>query len=204
MADYEILELLLTLAIPRRDVKPLAKQLIRRFGNLNNVITASEYNLKEIDEIKDNSILVFKLVKTAAQKLCWQNLENDDIPILLNTDHLIDYCRSKMAYSDVEELHILYLDSKLKVIETTLLQRGSINSVCASPREIIKQALNKNAAGIIMAHNHPSGSAHPSKNDLALTQSINEACKSVNLILHDHIIITRFEYFSFLEHRLLD
>lgn len=203
MADYEMLELLLTLAIPRRDVKPLAKKLIQKFGNFANVIAAQEHALKEISGIKDNSVMVFKLVKAAAQRLSWQNLASDDLPVLLNIDSLIDYCRSTIAYSDVEELHLLYLDAKLKIISGELAQRGNITAVSASPREIVKNAINKNAAGLIMVHNHPSGSPKPSENDILLTKKVEQACQLMGIKLHEHIIITRSDYFSFLENGLL-
>lgn len=203
MADYEMLELLLTLAIPRRDVKPLAKKLIQKFGNFANVIAAPENALKEISGIKDNSVMVFKLVKAAAQRLSWQNLASDDLPVLLNIDSLIDYCRSTIAYSDVEELHLLYLDAKLKIISGELIQRGSITAVSASPREIVKHAINKNAAGLIMVHNHPSGSPKPSENDISLTKKVEQACQLMSIKLHEHIIITRSDYFSFLEKGLI-
>lgn len=203
MADYEMLELLLTLAIPRRDVKPLAKKLIQKFGNFANVITAPEHALKEVSGIKDNSITVLKLVKVAAQRLSWQNLASDDLPVLLNIDSLIDYCRSTIAYSDVEELHLLYLDAKLRIISSELIQRGSVTAVSASPREIVKSAINKNASGLIMVHNHPSGSPKPSDNDISLTRKVEQACQLMSIKLHEHIIITRSDYFSFLEHQLL-
>lgn len=203
MADYELIELLLTLAIPRHDVKPLAKKLIHTFGNFANVITAPDYRLKEVKGIKESSITVLKLIKVAAQRLCWQNLASDDSPVLLNVDILIDYCRSAIAYSEVEELHLLYLDAKLKIIEIELIQRGSVSGVSASPREIVKKAINKNATGIIMVHNHPSGSPQPSENDLALTIKIEQACELMGIQLQEHIIITKSDYFSFLEHKLI-
>lgn len=203
MADYELLELLLTFAIPRRDVKPLAKKLVQTFGNFANVISAPEHSLKEVNGIKENSVTILKLVRTAAQRLSWQNLASDDLPVLLNIDSLIDYCRSAIAYSDVEELHLLYLDAKLKIIGCELIQRGSVTAVSASPREIVKNAINKNATGLIMVHNHPSGSPKPSDNDISLTKKVAQACQLMSIKLHEHIIITRSDYFSFLEHQLL-
>lgn len=203
MADYELLELLLTLAIPRRDVKPLAKKLIQTFGNFANVIGAPEHLLKEISGIKDNTITILKLIKVAAQRLSWQNLASDELPVLLNIDSLIDYCRSTIAYSEVEELHLLYLDTKLKIIGCDLMQKGSVSAVSASPREIVKTAINKNASGLIMVHNHPSGSPKPSENDIVMTQRVEQACHLMGIKLHEHIIITRADYFSFLEHKLL-
>lgn len=204
MADYELLELLLTFAIPRKDVKPLAKKLITQFGNFANVIAAPEYKLRGIDGIKDNSLTLLKLIHASSQRLCWQNLESDDLPVLFNIDTLIDYCRSTIAYSEVEELYILYLDVKLKIVDKELFQKGSLSSVCSSPREIVKSSIDKNASGIIMVHNHPSGSAKPSSNDIELTKKVEQACSLMGIKLHEHIIITKSDYFSFLEHKLID
>ena len=203
MADYELLELLLTYAIPRRDVKPLAKKLIQAFGPLSNVVAAPDYQLKNIGGIKDSSVILLKLLKIVSERLSWQNLAADDKPVLLNIDILIDYCRSAIAYSDVEELHIVYLDAKLHIISSELFQRGSISSVCASPREIVKKAINRNASSIIMVHNHPSGSSRPSDNDIKLTKAVEEACFVMGIKLQEHIIITQSDYFSFLEHQLI-
>ena len=204
MADYELLELLLTYAIPRRDVKPLAKKLIQTFGSLANVVAAPDYQLKTIDGIKDSTITLLKLSKIVSERLSWQNLAADDKPVLLNIDILIDYCRSAIAYSDVEELHIVYLDAKLHIMDSELFQRGTVSSVSASPREIVKKAINKNASSIIMVHNHPSGSPRPSENDIKLTKAVEEACFVMGLKLQEHIIITKSDYFSFLEHDLIE
>ena len=203
MADYELTELVLTLAIPRRDVKPLAKKLVAEFGSFANVISAPEYRLKAIHGVSEGVITVFKIIKVAAQRTSWQNLASDDMPVLINIDNLIEFCRSAAAYSDVEELHIIYLNAKLNAIGCELVQKGSLSSVAVAPREIVKKSLLHNAAGIIMVHNHPSGSPKPSENDIRLTGEIAEACQTVGIRLHEHIIITRSSYFSFLEHGLL-
>lgn len=132
MADYELLELLLTLALPRRDVKPLAKQLVQTFGSFSNVLTAPEARLREIAGIKDSVITVFKLVNVSTQRLCWQNLSSEQSVIINSTDTLVDYCRATLAYAEVEELHLIYLDARLKAIGHDLIQRGSVSSVSAS------------------------------------------------------------------------
>lgn len=203
MADYELLELLLMQAIPRKDVKPLAKELIRVFGSFANVVGAPEHRLREISGVKDSVITTLKLVMVAAKRLSWENLSSDDLPVLLNMDCLIDYCRSAFAYAEVEELHILYLNAKLKLIDNELIQKGSLSSVSISPREVVKRALNKNATSIIMVHNHPSGSPKPSDNDIIITKKISQACQVMGIKLQEHIIITKSDYFSFLEHKLL-
>ena len=203
MADYELLELVLTIAIPRRDVKPLAKELINKFGSFAAVINASREDLLMVSGVKDGTITVFKVINAAALRTSWQNLQSLDGPIINNFDTLIDYCRSAMCYSDVEELRLIYLDSKLHVLGQEIIQRGTINSVAIHPREVIKYAMNNKAASIIMVHNHPSGDVHPSKSDISMTQKINEACNSIGIRLIDHLILSRNEYYSFSHHMLL-
>ncbi len=203
MADYELIELLLTLAIPRRDVKPLAKKLIQEFSSFAGAINAPEHQLREVKGVTDNVVTVFKIVKASSQRLTWQNLSSDELPILMNTDNLIDYCRGTMAYAEVEELHLLYLDAKLKLQSCELIQRGTTSSVSASPREIVKRAINHNASSLIMVHNHPSGSAQPSDSDILLTKKINQACQLMGIQLQEHLIITPADYFSFSEHKML-
>lgn len=204
MPDYELLELLLMMAIPRKDVKPIAKELLRKFGSFANAITAPEHRLREVSGVKDSAITILKLVNAAAKRLSWENLASDNMPVLLNMDSLIDYCRSAFAYAEVEELHILYLDAKLKLIGNELVQKGSLSSVSVSPREVVKNALNKNAASIIMVHNHPSDSPKPSDNDIVITKKIAQACQLMGLKLQEHIIITKSDYYSFLEHGLIN
>lgn len=203
MADYELLELVLTIAIPRRDVKPLAKELINKFGSFAAVINASREDLLTISGVKDGTITVLKVINAAALRTSWQNLQSLDGPIINNFDTLIDYCRSAMCYNDIEELRLIYLDAKLHVLGQEILQRGTINSGAIHPREVIKCAMNNKAASIIMVHNHPSGDVQPSKSDISMTQKINEACNFIGIRLIDHLILSRNEYYSFSHHMLL-
>ena len=204
MADYELLELLLTYALPRRDVKPMAKALVRRFGSFAGALNASCEELSEIPGIKDSACTLFKIIVAAVERCSWQNLHEADLPILLTTDGLVDYCRAAIAFSEVEELHIIYLNSKLKVICQELMQKGTINTVAIHPREIIKSALIHKAGSIILVHNHPSGDVTPSKADVKVTQQVKEACASVSIRLLDHIIISQSDFYSFDQHGLLD
>ena len=203
MADYEAIELLLTYAIPRRDVKPLAKSLIKEFGSFAGVISAPMERLSEVAGIKENSAILIKFVEFAAKKLSWQNLAFEDAPYITSTDNLIEFCRCAMGYSEVEVLRLIYVDSKLKVIGTEILQKGSVNSVNISPREIVAKALKKNASGIIMVHNHPSGDPRPSNNDIEATKSVKLACDAVGIVLHEHIIITPSDFYSFAQRHLI-
>lgn len=203
MADYEAVELLLTYAIPRRDVKPLAKALIKEFGSFAGVISAPMDRLLEVSGIKDNSAVLIKFIEFAAKKLSWQNLAFEDAPYITSTDSLIEFCRCSMGYSEVEVLRLIYVDSKLKVIGTEILQKGSLSSVNISPRDIVTKALKKNASGIIMVHNHPSGDPRPSKNDIEATKSVKLACDAVGVTLHEHIVITPSDFYSFAQRHLI-
>ena len=203
MADYEALELLLTYAIPRKDVKPIAKDLVRRFGNFAKLISEPVEKLIEIDGIKESSAVLIKFVEFAAKKLSWQNLAFEDSPFISSTDALIEFCRCSMGYNDVEVFRLIYLDAKLKIIATEILQKGSVSSVTISARDVVTSALRKNAVGVIMVHNHPTGDPRPSKNDIEATKKVRDACETVGIRLYEHIIITPSDYYSFAEHHLV-
>ncbi len=196
MADYELLELLLTYALPRRDVKPIAKDLIRKFGSLAGVVNADESRLTEIPGIKENTAVLLKLVKQAASRFSWQNLSGSDAPVISCWDAMIDYCRSEMGYLDIEEFRLIFLDVKFRLLGEEIMQRGTINQVAIHPREVVRLAMEKNAAAVIMAHNHPSGDVKPSHADIEITRQIDQALKSINIQLIDHIIISRSGYYS--------
>ena len=203
MADYEAIELLLTYAIPRKDVKPLAKSLIKKFGSFAGVISAPIERLYEVVGIKENSATLIKFVEFASQKLSWQNLAFEDAAFISSTDSLIEFCRCTMGYSEVEVLRLIYVDAKLKVIETEVLQKGSVSSVNINPRDIVANALKKNASGVIMVHNHPTGDPRPSNNDVEATKRVKSACDAVGIALHEHLIITPSDFYSFAEHNLV-
>lgn len=203
MADYELLELVLTMAIPQRDVKPLAKILIAEFGSFAGVLNASNENLLNVNGIKENALTMLKVIKASALRMSWQNLTATDEPILNNTDVLIDYCRAAMSFSEVEEFRIIFLDSKLRVMAQEVQQRGTINQVAIHPREVIKAAMAKKARAIILVHNHPSGDVTPSKADVEITMRIKEAAKAVDIELFDHVIISKNDAFSFSAHCII-
>lgn len=203
MADYEAIELLLTYAIPRRDVKPLSKALINEFGSFAGVISAPIERLLEVSGIKENSAILIKFIEFSAKKLSWQNLAFEDAPYITSTDTLIEFCRCSMGYSEVEVLRLIYVDTKLKVIGTEVLQKGSVASVNISPRDIVAKALKKNASGVIMVHNHPSGDPRPSENDIEATKRVKTACDAVGISLHEHLIITPSDFYSFAQRHLV-
>ena len=204
MADYEFLEFVLTRAIPRRDVKPIAKELIRRFGTVANVFYAPEDKLMEVKWVKKSTVILFRIITASLKRVCWQTLSSSNTSVLFNIDVLIDYCRAAIAYAEVEELHIIYLDAGLKVVGTDLLQKGTLTSVSIAPREVVRQALEKKAPSIILVHNHPSDNLTPSEKDLRLTEKIAQACDLMGIKLQEHIIIGKSDYYSFREHYLIN
>ena len=202
MPDYELLEMLLALAIPRRDVKEKAKDLINHFGSYAKVIAAEQSKLLNYG-LSENVVAAIKLIKTSATKFAWYNLSESNEPIIANVDYLIDYYKNAMAYLEVEEFRVMFLDAKLQIIKDVVMQGGSINSVQVHPREVLKLALDYNATSVILAHNHPSGKLQPSNNDLEITKKIIDALKTVDVLVGDHIIITKHGHYSFLESGLL-
>ena len=203
MADYEFLEFLLTMSIPRRDVKPLAKQLVKRFGSFAGVINADNHELLSFPGFKESSLALLKAVKEAALRLQWQNLNAADAPVLNNWDLVVDYCRSKIGYSKVEQFMVVYLNSKLRLIGEDIEQRGSLNQVSIHPREVIKAAIDRGAGAIVLVHNHPSGVVKPSGQDIALTQMIYGAGRLVDVDVLDHLIVSKDNVYSFAKEGLI-
>ena len=203
MADYEFLEFLLTMSIPRRDVKPLAKQLIKRFGSFAGVVNADNKELLSFPGFKESSLALLKAVKEAALRLQWQNLNAADAPVLNNWDLVVDYCRSKIGYGKVEQFMVVYLDTKYHLLGEDIQQRGSLNQVAVHPREVIKAAIDRGAGAIVLSHNHPSGVVKPSSQDRMITQMIYEAGRLVDIEVIDHIIVSKDTVYSFAQEGLI-
>lgn len=197
MPDYELLELLLTIAIPRRDVKPLAKELIRKFGSFAEVVNAPLEELMLVKGVKENTAAVLRIVRECSVRSSWQSLKGMDAPVISDFDAMVDYCRSAMAYQTVEEFRIIFLNSKLYVIGEEIQQRGTVDQVAIHPREVIKSAMMHGACAMILVHNHPSGIVTPSKADMEITKRIKEAAEAVSIRLFDHLIISKSSVYSF-------
>lgn len=197
MPDYELLELLLTIAIPRRDVKPLAKELIRKFGSFAEVVNAPLEELMLVKGVKENTAAVLRIVRECSVRSSWQSLRGMDAPVISDFDAMVDYCRSAMAYQTVEEFRIIFLNSKLYVIGEEIQQRGTVDQVAIHPREVIKSAMMHGASAMILVHNHPSGIVTPSKADMEITKRIKEAAEAVSIRLFDHRIISKSSVYSF-------
>jgi DNA repair protein RadC len=199
--EHEVLELLLTYAIPQKDVKPPAKELLRTFGSLKGVVDAEIADLVLIKGIGEHSAILFKLVKEiAALYLKQRAKEKRQVTC---TTELIDFCRTVMGGKRDEEFCVIYLDAQNQIIEFETIQKGVVNQAVVYPRQVLESALKKKASAIILAHNHPSGHVRPSDADIRLTQTIRETAKVLDILVHDHIIIGENRFFSFREEGLM-
>jgi DNA repair protein RadC len=187
LADYELLELLLFRAIPRRDVKELAKTLMTKFGSFAEVIAAPRQRLAEIDGIGDAAITELKVVEAAAHRLARGGVKRRDV--LSSWSAVLDYCRAAMAFADKEQFRILFLDKRNRLIADEEQQRGTVDHTPVYPREVVKRALELSATAIVLVHNHPSGDPTPSRADIEMTKQIIEVAKPLGIAVHDHIIV---------------
>jgi len=187
VTDYELLELVLFRAIPQRDVKPLAKELIARFGSFAEVIAAPSLRLREIKGMGDAAVTELKIVHAAAQRLAKGEVRKR--PVLSSWGSVLDYCRTAMAFADKEEFRLLFLDKRNQLIADEVQQKGTVDHTPVYPREVVKRALELSATALILVHNHPSGDPTPSRADIQMTQSIIDVAKPLGIAVHDHIIV---------------
>ena len=207
-AEYEILELLLTYCIPRKDTKPIAKELLNKFKSLDNVFKADFDKLSAIDGLGKNSIAFLKLIGDLPSIIYKDELKNKKLVDketlkISNKDILLKYLRNKIGYEEIEKFYVLYLSSSNEVIEFEENSVGTLDRSSVYPREIYKKIINLNAKSVILAHNHPSDNITPSKCDIELTNEIAKGLKNFGALLIEHIIITKNSYFSFLEEGLI-
>ncbi|MFU1478303.1 RadC family protein [Roseovarius sp. C7] len=198
LPDYELLELVLFRAVPRRDVKPLARDLLDAFGDFNGVISAPADRLAALRGVGPAIICELKLVEAAAHRLARSRVMHR--PVMSGWDALLNYCRTSMAHRDIEQFRIFFLDTKNTLIADEEQARGTVDHVPVYPREVIKRALTLNATALILVHNHPSGDPTPSQSDIA---RIAQAADSLGITLHDHIIIGKARELSFRAEGLL-
>ena len=207
-AEYEILELLLTYCIPRKDTKPIAKELLNKFKSLDNIFKADFDKLSAIDGLGKNSIVFLKLIGDLPSIIYKDELKNKKLVDketlkISNKDILLKYLRNKIGYEEIEKFYVLYLSSSNEVIEFEENSVGTLDRSSVYPREIYKKIINLNAKSVILAHNHPSDNSTPSKSDIELTNEIAKGLKNFGALLIEHIIITKNSYFSFLEEGLI-
>jgi DNA repair protein RadC len=195
LADYELLELILFQVVPRRDTKPIAKALIARFGSFSEVLAAPEGRLREVEGIGEAVALHLKVVEAAARRYARDPIRQR--PLLDSWASVIDYCRAAMAYEQVEQFRILFLDRKNMLIADEIQQRGTVDHTPVYPREIVKRALELSATAVVLVHNHPSGDPTPSRADIQMTRSIVDIAKPLGIAIHDHIIVGKSGHVSF-------
>lgn len=189
LADYELLELVLFRSIPRRDVKPLAKELVRRFGSFAEVIAAPIPRLLEVSGIGEATALDLKLAEAAARRYAKGEIVKR--PVLSSWSSVIEYCRAAMAFNAVEEFRVLFLDKRNQLIADEVQNRGTVDHAPVYPREVVRRALELSATALILVHNHPSGDPTPSSADIAVTREVSEVASSLGISVHDHLIVGR-------------
>jgi DNA repair protein RadC len=187
LQDYELIEYLLALAIPRRDTKPLAKQLLAHYGSLAALLSADVKNLIRQPGMGETTAAAFKIVQAAALRMLSEPVRN--LPILASWDALLDYLRADMAHLTIERVRVLYLNSKNQLVLDEIASEGSIDQSAIYTREIIKRAMDLGATAIILVHNHPSGDSAPSRQDIVMTREIIDTAKKLGIAVHDHVIV---------------
>jgi DNA repair protein RadC len=197
LQDYELLELLLVYAIPRADVKPLAKKLLNHFGSFTRLLDAPAAALVEFAGLKESSAALIRLVKACAEYYLKEDVLKGQKIASLAT--LVDYCRTSMGGLADEQFRVIFLNSQNEIIAEEIVQEGTVNQTVVYPRKVLELALKHKATGLILVHNHPSGNLTPSAADVELTRSLVQASRALNLSVHDHLIISRQGYFSFAE-----
>lgn len=200
LQDYELLELVLFAVVPRRDVKPLAKSLLREFGGLWQVANAPAPRLIEAG-LAETAAVAVSAIGAVALRMTRQQLLNR--PVLSSWQRLIDYCEAAMAGEAAEQFRLLFLDRKNRLIADEIQQRGTVDHAPVYPREVVKRALELDASAVILVHNHPSGDPTPSQADIAMTHEVAAAAHTVGVVVHDHVVIGRGQHFSFKTEGLL-
>ncbi|MEO0302135.1 MAG: DNA repair protein RadC [candidate division WOR-3 bacterium] len=207
LQEYELIELLLTYVLPQRDVKPIAKVLLEKFGSIKQIFDAHEEELRKVPFIKDKFITLLKLIKEISA--IYRKQKALETTVSQNLDTVAEYLIEKIGDKKEEEFHVIYLDSSLKIQSDEKFPSkefyfsGTIDKTVVYPRKIIEEGLKQKAYGIIIAHNHPNGKLEPSEYDKNLTKALDIAIRSVGMVLFDHIIVTSAGYFSFKKERLL-
>src|SRR5215475_7667751 len=201
LSDYELLEMALFSSLPRRDTKPLAKELLKKFGSFVEVIHAPVARLREVKGIGEASINQLKLLAAATGRAAKGEIKRN--VALSSWNEVIDYCRSSMAFADKEQFRLLFLDKRNRLISDEVQQVGTIDHTPVYPREVVKRALELSATALILVHNHPSGDPTPSHADIQMTQTIIDVARPLGIAVHDHIIVGKEGHASFRSLRLI-
>ena len=201
VADHELIEMVLFLALPRRDTKPIARALIARFGSYAAAISAPVSELLGIEGLGEAGAAALKIVQAAAQRLA--KAEVLYRPVLSNWDRLMEYLQAVLAREKVEQFRVLFLDNRNRLLADEAQAKGTVNHTPVYPREVVKRALELHATAIILVHNHPTGDPSPSEDDITTTKEIKKAAATLSIVLHDHIIIGNGQWLSFRKTGLL-
>jgi DNA repair protein RadC len=201
LADHEMLEMILFLALPRRDTKPIARALMTRFGSFAATIAAPLQDLRGTEGLGESGVAALKAVQAAALRLVRAEVMNQ--PVLDNWDRLMEYLNAMLARERVEQFRVLFLDNRNRLVADEAQARGTVNHTPVYPREVVKRALELQATGLILVHNHPSGDPTPSSADLQMTQEVKRAAEALSLLLHDHVVVGNGRWLSFREAGLL-
>lgn len=201
LADHEMLELVLFLALPRRDTKPIARALLARFGSYAGAIAAPLRDLRCVEGVGEAGAAALKTVQAAALRLA--RAEVMDKPVLANWDLLMDYLNAVMARERIEQFRVLYLDARNRLLADEAQGTGTVNHTPVYPREVVRRALECHATAIILVHNHPSGDPTPSRADIDMTAEIKAAAASLSIVLHDHVVVGNGRWLSFRREGLL-
>ncbi len=189
LPDYELLELVLFRSIPRRDVKPVAKEILKRFGTFAEALAAPPQRLMEIEGVGESVVTDLKIVAAAARRMAKGAVAKR--PVLSSWSAVLDYCRTAMAFSEKEQFRLLFLDKRNALIADEVQQSGTVDHTPVYPREVVKRALELSASAVILVHNHPSGDPTPSSADIKMTRDIIDVAKPLGIAVHDHIIVGR-------------
>ncbi len=201
VADHEMLEMILFLALPRRDTKPIARLLLARFASFAGVIAAPAQDLRGVEGLGEAGTAALKLVQAAALRLA--RAEVLDRPVLNNWDRLMAYLNAVLARERIEQFRVLFLDNRNRLLADEAQARGTVNHTPVYPREVVKRSLELHATALILVHNHPSGDPTPSEEDIAMTREVKMAAASLSIVLHDHVIVGNGRWLSFRREGLL-
>ncbi|MBT3299449.1 MAG: DNA repair protein RadC [Candidatus Marinimicrobia bacterium] len=199
--DYEIIELLLTLGTPRSDCKQPAKSALKQFGSLKAVLEADIKDLKAIKGIGDKNVFGLKLSQAVSRKYLSDRILNQDF--VRSSDDVLTYLKHNLRDKNHEVFMVIYLNGRNQILKMEELFKGTLNTSAVYPREVIKRALENDAAALVFVHNHPSGNPNPSKDDLTITKKLKEATASIDISIHDHLIIAGNDVYSFADHGLI-
>lgn len=201
LADYEVIEILLTFSIPQKDVKPIAKELITKFNNLRGIFEAPPEELKKVPFIKDKTIELIRFIREVSA--LYSKQKSQELSLELSEEDLIEYCIKKIGNKKDEEFRVIYLDRSLKVIDDNLVSEGTLDKTSVYPRKVMELAIKNKSYALVFTHNHPNQNVEPSEQDIDLTKSLILAAKSLGIKVFDHIIVSNNNYFSFRKNGLI-